>query len=402
MGSAAPEALSETARRLREPGVAAELLGVACEQAGARLRDHRRRSVHHRAGRSVSHVFEARIETDDGSRDVLLVAHADARDLPEGAFVLEQGRARVAVWRFPNDPYLPGLPSAIDPRRVRELLDRVGAPSGAPRLRTRAYRPSRRAVVEVTLADEAAPTRRVLYLKVLSGSRASALADRHRQLVDHVPVPRVVGVAARQGIVALEALPGRTLREVVVDGAAAPPPEALLDLSRRLGASGLVSDRSPRDFADPGRHVDLLCELAPESEAEVRRVADEARRVDGPVSVVHGDFHAGQVLIEHGDVVGLLDVDGAGQGLLAHDAGTLVAYLQVLAELHSGARDRLETYADAIAATYRPVVGRAPLARATAGAWLGLATAAHRSQEPDWPDTTRRRISRAVAALDEG
>lgn len=349
----------------------------------------------------MSHVFEARIQTDDESRDVLLVAHADVRELPDGALVLNQGGNPVAVWRFPHDPYLPGLPSATDPSRVRELLDRVGAPSGTPRLRTRAYRPSRRAVVEITVAGHAS-SRRVLYLKVLSGARATALADRHRQLVDHVPVPRVIGVADRQGIVALEAMPGRTLREAATEGAAMPEPEALLDLSRRLLASGLVSDRSPRDFADAGRHVDLLCELAPEAERTIRRVADEASRVDGPVGVVHGDFHAGQVLVDDGAIVGLLDIDGAGDGLLAHDAGTLVAYLQVLGELRPDVEDRLEAYAVQVADAYCPEVGRTALARATAGAWLALATAAHRSQEADWSTTTRRRIDRAAAALQRG
>lgn len=390
--------LSETARRLDEPGVAAELLTVACRRAGVRLLDHHRRSVHRRGGRSVSHVFEARIQTADERREVLLVAHADARGLPDGAFVLEHGDARIAVWRFPHDPYLPGLPPAIDAGRVRELLERLGAPSGTPRLRTRAYRPSRRAVVEITVADNAS-SRRVLYLKVLSGNRATALADRHRQLVDHVPVPRVIGVADGQGIVALEALTGRTLREAATEGAAVAEPAALLDLSRRLQASGLVSDRSPRAFADPGRHVELLCELAPEAERTVRHVADEATRVDGPVGVVHGDLHTGQILVDDGAIVGLLDIDGAGDGLLAHDAGRLVAYLQVLGELRPDAKDRLETYAAEIADVYRPEVGRTALARATAGAWLALATSAHRSQETDWPATTRRRIERAAAAL---
>lgn len=401
VGSPVTRAFAETARRLEANDVAEELLTVACERAGVRLLAHRRRSVHHRVGRSVSQVFEARIQTGGETRDVLLVAHADLRGLPDGALVLERGDDRVAVWRFPHDPYLPGLPSAIDAPRVRELLDHVGAPSGALRLRTRAYRPSRRAVVEVTVTNAASP-RRVLYLKVLSGARATTLADHHRQLAAHVPVPRVIGVAETQGIVALEALPGHTLRDAVAEGAPVPEPAELLDLSHRLQASGLASDRSPRDFANPTRHVDLLCELAPEAAPTVRRVADEASRVEGAACVVHGDFHAGQVLVDGGAIVGLLDVDGAGHGLLAHDAGTFVAYLQVLGELHPEARDRLETYAAAVADAYRPEIGAAVLARATAGAWLGLATAAHRSQEPDWAATTRRRIDRAAAALDEG
>jgi hypothetical protein len=63
-------------------------------------------------------------------------------------------------------------------------------------------------------------------------------------------------------------------------------------------------------------------------------------------------------------------------------------------------RDGLESYAQAVADVYRPVVGRAELARATAGAWLALASTAHRSQEPDRTATLRRRIRRALTALE--
>lgn len=382
-----------------EDGAVDELLATACSAAGLTLRDHRRRSVHRREGRSVSHVFEATVEGPSGTRDVLLIAHVDARGLPEEAFVLERGADRVAVWRFPQDPFLPGLAPAVDPTRVRQLLDRLGVGPGSVALHTRAYRPSRRAVVEVSLVGGDG-ARRALYLKVLSGRRAERLAATHRQLADHVPVPRVVGVARAQGIIALEALPGRTLRDVLISGEAAPDAGELGDLSDRIASSGLVSDRSPRTFADPSRHVAPLCDLAPEAASTVRRVAAEAVRVEGPTVPVHGDLHAGQLLVEHGHVTGLLDVDGAGEGLLAHDAGTLVAYLQVLGELHPDRRDDLEAYAATVADLYRPRVGRTDLARATAGAWLALATAAHRSQEPDWPTTTRDRIGRAAAALE--
>jgi hypothetical protein len=395
---------ASAAQRLRRTATLLEgeqvtgLLVAACDHAGVRLLDHRRRSVHRRADRSVSHVFEARVAAPDGERDVLLVAHADARPLPSSALALERGRERVAVWRFPHDPYLPGLPSAVDPGRVRELLDRLGAEAGSIRLHTRAYRPSRRAVVEVAVETNGM-RRRLLYLKMLSGDRATRLADRYRQLAGHLPVPEVVGVAASQGLVAFEALPGRTLRSVLAAGDPAPEPAELLEVSHRLAASGLASASSPRAFADPARHVELLRELAPDAADTVERVAQAASRVDGPPVPVHGDLHAGQLLVERAGITGLLDVDGAGTGLLAHDAGSLVAYLQVLGELHPKRRDRLESYAAGVADAYRPVVGRTPLARATAGAWLALATAAHRSQEPGWQTTTRARIGRAAAEL---
>lgn len=403
MDATGSAALADAARRLDAPDGAADLLERACRAAGLRLLEHRLRSVHQRVGRSVSHVHEARIGTDEGELDALLVAHADVRPMPAGAFVVDETAAPIAVWRFPNDPYLPGLPSAIDLARVGELLERSGVPAEGLRLRTRSYRPSRRAVVEVAVTGASDPpgaaARPVLYLKVLAARAAEPLAERHRSLTAHVPVPRVVGVAADLGIVALSALPGRTLRDLVLGGAIGVEPEALLDLSRRLAASGLVSDRDPRAFADPTRHATLLRELVPEARATIERVAEAAARVEGPAAVVHGDLHAGQVLVVDGAVTGLLDVDGAGEGLLAHDAGSLVASLQVLGELRPALRDHCEDRAAAVADLYRAEVGRGPLARATAGAWLALATTARMAQGEGWEDAVRGRIERAAAEL---
>ena len=390
-----PDALA-AARSLGGPdGV--ELLATASAQIGARLEQARLRSVHHRAGRSVSHVFDATLNIDGERRDVLLVAHVDTRSLPDGAFVLEADGDRVAVWRFPNDPYLPGLPSAVHRARVRELLDSLGAPPGAVGLRTRAYRPTRRAVVEVTIQGDGGG--QILYLKVLAGRRAHQLGDIHRQLVNHVPVPRVVGVAGEQGIVALEALGGQTLRAALVADEPLPDAAEIVELSRRFMTSGLTSTRDPRAFAHPGRHVELLSRLVPDAADRITRVVAEAEAVDGPLVPVHGDLHDGQLLLVDGSVTGVLDVDGSGTGYRAQDAGNLVAHLQGVAEVWPDAAERAEAYAAAVADAFRPEVGARSLARATAGAWLGLATGPYRAQEADWPDATRRRIDRAVAAL---
>ncbi len=377
----------------------AQVLAAACDAAGAALVTSTLRSVHHRPGRSVSHVYEVVLHAAGADREVLLVSHVDSRDLPEGAFVLEQGPDRVAVWRFPQDPYLPGLPSAISPGRVRELLDRLGAPAGDVSLHTRAYRPSRRAVVEVRIGGEDTEGR-ILYLKVLAGDRAQEVADVHRQLVAHVPVPRLVGVAGAQGIVALEALPGRTLRDAVVAGTALPDGAALVELTERFAASGLTSRRDPRAFADPVRHVDGLVRLLPDRADEIAAIARAAAAVQGEVVAVHGDLHDGQLLLaDDGTLLGLLDVDGSGPGLVAHDAGNLVAHVAVLGEIWPTVADRATAYAASLAAAFRTVVGAEALARATAGAWIGLATGPYRAQDADWRERTDARIDAAAAAL---
>lgn len=386
------------ARHLAGDG-ARELLTVAARAAGATLTHDRLRSIHHRAGRSVSQVHEATLEVAGEPTDVLLVAHVDVREYPADAFLLDCEGDRVAVWRFPHDPYVRGLPSAVDPRRVRELLDHLRAPAGTVSLHTRAYRPSRRAVVEVRI-DGPAAAGRILYLKVLSGDRATELAAIHRALGPHVPVPAVLGVAERQGIVALEALGGATLRQALVAGGPVPDPAELVDVTRRLAASGLRSRRDPRRFADVRRHVDGLCALVPDLADEIDRIATAAVAIDAPVVPVHGDLHDSQLLLgADGCLTGLLDVDGAGDGLLVQDAGSLIAHVAAVGEVWPSARDRAEVYAGAIADAFTPLVGADALRRAVAGAWLALATGPHRAQDDGFEEHTRRRIARAAEEL---
>lgn len=396
-----PEAVAQR----REPVVLSPaqeraLLSTATRAAGGRLIATRARSVHHRPGRSRSVVHEATLEVDGQRLEVLLVTHVDLKGLPEGAFVLAAGEVEVAVWRFPFDPYLPGLSSTISAERVRELLDRLGAAPGTVTLRTRAYRPTRRAVVEVRV--DGPVSGRVLYCKVLPLHRARSVARRHRQLTAAgLPVPRLVGIAEQQGIVALEALGGPTIAEALRAGAPVPGPDALVALSERFAVSGVRGSRDPRAFADPVRHVALLADLLPARAAQIAAVADEAAAVTAPLVGVHGDLHPGQLLLgPDGAISGVLDVDGAGQGYLVHDAGNLIAHLEATGDLDPSITTAAHAYTRAVEAAYAEVVGTGPLARATAAAWIGLATSAHRAQEPGWRQQVEHRIDRAVQLLD--
>lgn len=377
------------------------VLAEAARAAGATLEASHLRSIHHRPGRSMSQVHDATLRVGGTTLESLLVAHVDTRTPPDDALVLESEGDHVAVWRFPHDPWLPGLASALDPGRVRELLDQLGVGPGSVELHTRAYRPTRRAVVEVTVHLEHR-SGRILYFKVLAGRRAAELAGVHTALHPMLPVPGVVGLSDHQGILALEAVPGRTMRASLVDGEPLPEPGELVDLSRRFAASGLDSRRDPRRFADATRHIGGLTELVPHMDAEVERIARAANEAEGDPVPVHGDMHDGQVLVADGAVSGLLDVDGAGTGLQAHDAGSLVAHVEAIGLVWPGAAVRARAYSEAIAEAWRPLVGARSLARATAGAWIGLATGPYRAQDSDWQAATEYRIRRAGEVLAGG
>src|SRR5690606_32247018 len=133
----------------------------------------------------------------------------------------------------------------------------------------------------------------------------------------------------------------------------------------------------------------------PDLGSTIAEVAHAAVTVTGEAVPVHGDLHDGQLLITDGKVTGLLDVDGAGTGLIAEDAGNLVAHVAAIGEVRPDLADLAEGYAASLADAYRPVVGAEMLARTTAGAWLALATGPFRAQDDGWPEAARRRILRA-------
>lgn len=379
---------------------AEEILAAALGAADLRLERWRLDSVHHRVGRSLSTLYAARVVTAEGEgHDLALVAHVDRKEVPEGPVTVEVGDTPVAVWRFPNDPFLPGLPSATSATRVRELLDELDVVDGTVVLEIRAYRPSRRAVVEVAVTG-GPEEGRVLYLKVLAGDRAERLGRVHRELADHVPVPGVVGVAPAQGILVIRALPGATLRSAIAEDAPVPPAADLVALSERFASAPLVSGSDPTRFADPTRHVAVLADLVPDRRADLDRAAGIATEIGGDRVPVHGDLHDAQLLVLDREIVGLLDVDGAGEGSLAHDAGSLVAHLEAHGEVWPATRARAQRYADEVAAAYRRLLDPRDLARGAAAAWLGLATGPYRVQDAGWERFTRARIDRAVAWAD--
>lgn len=193
---------------------------------------------------------------------------------------------------------------------------------------------------------------------------------------------------------------GATLTATLTTTAPLPMPAAILELSQRFAASGIRGSRDPRAFADPVRHVALLSELLPHRADEIAALARVASEIDAALVGAHGDLHPGQLLLgPDGAITGVLDVDGAGQGYQAHDAGNLIAHLGATADLHPPSRAVSAGYAREVEAAYAEVVGIEPLARATAAAWLGLATSAHRAQEPSWREQVEQRVDRAAQLL---
>ena len=390
---------------------AGRLLAAAVAAAGGELVGWRPGQVDHRPGRSTTAVYRTTVRWGDGVRHETLAAGTGAdlastgTEPPAGVLLLGDGDRQVAVWRFPVDPDLPALVGACDPDRVARLLTSLGVPGvddGATvRLRTRSYRPRRRAVIEAS-----APGVRV-FLKVV---RPSAVADLHRRhQVMHaagVPVPRSLGWSD-DGLLVLESLTGTPMRRAMRHGGAVPDGDQLMGLLGAIPAE--VADLPlRRPWAENADHYATV--LGSALPAERGRAHDLAGAVDTglaglvPDAPTHGDFYEAQLLLGGPGgvrVTGLLDVDTAGPGRRADDVACLLAHAQVLALIDGYDAERVEGVLRGWQEAAERVLDPAEVRLRTAGVLLSLATGPHRVQEDGWEGATSARldaVERWVAA----
>lgn len=338
-------------------------------------------------GRQLTVRFS--VTGDGGARPGSGSAVATIGVIPDGAVVVRHDDAEIGVWALPNDPSLPGLGSALHLDTVNELLAGLGASERATSARLRAYRPSRRAVVQV----EAGPSS--IFLKVVPPGEAAALHDRHRHLAATLPVPESLGFSADLGVVVMRSLAGEDLRTVLRRGAPPPQPAEIVAIPRSLPEPA-GSDR----VSSPLRAVDRLTDLLTRITPECRQLVDSLRESIGPETAealvpTHGDYHEGQILVEGGKLRGLVDVDTYGWGRPGDDAATMLAHLDLLSPTCRRPQ-QVRDLALALNRQWDRVLDPVDLRRRVAAVALGLAVGPFRVQRPQWPTEVADRVRTAA------
>ena len=325
-----------------------------------------------------------RVRASDGSLEGIRDVVAGTGDVPTGDVLVESADAAVSMWLLPHDPLLPGLRSAMDVAAVRSLLNGFGAACEEVSARLRAYRPGRRAVVQVDAGDVS------LFLKVVPPTEVVELHKRHRRLFEHVAIPDSLGVARDLGIVVLGRLPGVDLRRTLLEGERSiPDPGHVAGMVMNLPEPD-PAWRSSSPVETLPRIGELLCRLVP---SEAQRIAALVEDIgSGPTDLripVHGDFHEAQVMVDHGHPVGLLDVDTYGWGRPGDDAATMLGHLHLLAERR---HRRVAPFARGLNRLWDDRIDPVELRLSTAAVILGLATGPFRVQRRQWRGETIARI----------
>lgn len=389
----------DAANRLLTAPDAGDILRAALGTAQAELLSWRAEQVDYQPRRGSTAGYRVRVRWPDRRvTEERFGAHtggppADLAAAP-GVLTVGDGADRVAVWRFPHDPYLPGLAAAYDPAAVAGLLASFGLGGGGPvTLALRAYRPRRRAVVEAS-----GPGGR-LFLKVVRPDRVAGLHRRHRLVTGAgVPAPASLGYTP-DGLLVLAALPGQPLRQALRQrGAPLPPGAAVLRLLDRLPpelAEQRPGRRSWRDRA--GHYAEVVAGVLPPQADRVRQLATEitGQSGTGPLVPVHGDLYEAQLRVAGGRITGVLDLDTAGPGERLDDLACLLGHLSVLAQLDPARAAATNRLGAGYLAGFERTVDPADLRSRVAAVVLSLATGPHRVQERGWRRATRCRVDLA-------
>lgn len=195
---------------------------------------------------------------------------------------------------------------------------------------------------------------------------------------------------------ALQSMPGRTLRDVLEDPLAAlPDPEAVTGLLVALPAPAPGRDR-PSIIQRVPPLADMMRRIVPDQVEAIDRfvlkLGDEDVEELGPV---HGDFYEAQLLIEDGNVVGLLDVDTYGLGRRGDDPGVMLGHL-ALWQTMSSQPERVRGFARSLLDRWDRIYDPYDIRRRAAATLFTLASGPFRVQTADWPGETGERIALAT------
>jgi len=377
------DAALPAAAHLVGPG-AIDVLRAPVEAAGGILESARACNVQYRPGSDVTVRYTAQVAWGGApAKRETLVAGTTAHGTHPGAAIVTAdtpaGRLEVGVWRWPFDPVLTGLRTAVTPSSAAPLIG--AADRREADVEVVAYRPTDRAVVRVRHGHQTA------YFKVVPPQAAPALADRHHRLRGAgVPAPRVRHVD-EDGILILDELGGSTFRDLIKTNSGTwPGPAALDELADAFASAELESAPVPSAVAHAVLHASMLAAVMPRQRSRLEHLADTLQQVEpAPRSAtIHGDLHEGQLVVDHGRITGVLDIDDAGPGDPVDDRANLIAHLRYRAVTTPELRQRLTDHADMLRRSSTGRFDRDRLDLSTAAALVGLATGPFRVQQPGW------------------
>jgi hypothetical protein len=321
---------------------------------------------------------------------------------------------------FPDDTEIPGLRHFYRNSRLRRALYDVlpGCPESEWNIkknalgrRLLAYKPGRRAVyrVDVRLESRAGAPRRELslHVRVESPSSYRTGLDILASVGAAIPsdagwfVPGTYGAVQERWLTAREWVDGVGLDTCLTDDG---PFESAGAALASLHGTTIDLGRARTRFgpAEIARLALDLTELVPVDNRRIRTLAvglvERAGFLSDPcASLVHGDFHLGQMILTDNGLA-MVDLDRAGSGHPLCDVGSFLAHLEELRAPEDRAAAFLKGYASASGSYPDPEELRV----ATAVALFRRSVFPFRGLSPAWPDQIRNCLDRVDDLLGGG
>lgn len=328
----------------------------------------------------------------------------------EFAIELVAGRPE-RLFRFPDDPYLPGLrPMAFAPDAQALLTKHVRLHPQRLHVEAVRYRPANRAVLRhIAGWRRSSVGEVVLYARVMPPERvgrllaAAELAERSGFVL-----PRLAGCWPEGGVVWLAGVPGETVRSLIRQGSP-PDPQLILDGLAPLWASPLTQDAGrPLDVAAGFRSATRLLSQVLQDDGP-RQALQRAATALGPFveawrpsAVAHNDFYDDQVVLAPSGRLALVDFEETGPGDPLLDVGNFLAHLRRMARTGSAA-EACDAYRRRFRAAALERFGweERELALREAYSLFRLSANPFRTLQRDWPQAVQAGLTFAVEALDE-
>lgn len=315
----------------------------------------------------------------------------------------------VALWRFPADRKLVGLPGLAVPelrsRLLRKLLPDEPRLWSA-RLEILRYKPERRFVGKLVADDRAAAVVKAYDAGDFENAWRAAKTVKGIAAREPLTVSRALGRSRSQRLIVSRWLAGRPLSGLL-SAAAGCAAHRIGEVGSALAELHRQGPRHLASIAPEGEAMAVLTAanaaavLCPALAAKVRelgvRVATELLASANGQCLVHGDFSADQVLVG-GDGVAIIDYDRAGLGDPGVDLGSFVAQLERDQVADRLSATRVGEIAGALIDGY---CSRARCRRPlhtdlfVAAGLLRLAPHSFRMRHFDWPEQIERVVQRA-------
>ncbi|MHA7859807.1 phosphotransferase [Tessaracoccus sp. Y36] len=383
------------------------LLRAAVEHQGGNLVSWSLDHVDAAPEHSTTATYLAQIRWPHGERTELLGVSARTGELSASdarAEIFDDGSRRVAVWLYPNDPDLLGLPTAAFPEKMAEALNAGGVlarpvTGGQLSLSMIGYRPRRRAVVKVVVNDPHV----VFYVKVLRERLFADVLAKHTMLRDAgIPAPEVA-LATPDHLLVTRELPGMALARALFEPGDPCTAEDLIGILDAMPPAVARLERRAPWAEAVGHYSRMVSATLPDAGDELAWMTDEITKrlalFPPGDEATHGDFHEGQLRVSEGRIVGMLDVDTIGPGRRADDLACLIGHLSTIQRMNPEQEGKVRD----LLARWVPVFDRrvdpVELRLRAAAVIISLATGPYRSQEVDWRQQTLQMIRSAGALV---